>query len=428
MATFKAAIFKGDIHVKDDNTSNIKIRITQNCKSEYIPTDLYVNPKKFKGGFVTGGEAANFLNSRIRDEVEKYSQRYYKLGEHRENLTAKEIKERVLVSQFKEEIDFHKFADQYVEELISQGREGTARSMRATVAQLKKFRSKLMFSEITLQFLNDYITFLKEKGVKNGVDNYMRAMRRIFREGQNKLNDEDRGLIRIPHYPFKKLKYDKPVFKTKENVLSAEELQKFINYKPQRGRQKMAKDMFLLMFYLIGINAIDLYNLGNPDKKGRVNYVRAKTGKEYSIKLEPEAIEIINRYKGTDLLLNMADRYKNSQDLIKYINMEVKNIGRAIQEELQKEDKDATFPTEISSNWARHSWATIARNDCRINKDDVALCLGHEDMDNKVTDIYIKYDYSIIDRSNRKVIDKVVKAKVDRKRANSGKTNMINAA
>jgi site-specific recombinase XerD len=159
-----------------------------------------------------------------------------------------------------------------------------------------------------------------------------------------------------------------------------------------------------------------------------VNYVRAKTGKEYSIKLEPEAIEIINRYKGTDLLLNMADRYKNSQDLIKYINMEVKNIGRAIQEELQKEDKDATFPTEISSNWARHSWATIARNDCRINKDDVALCLGHEDMDNKVTDIYIKYDYSIIDRSNRKVIDKVVKAKVDRKRANSGKTNMINAA
>jgi len=60
---------------------------------------------------------------------------------------------------------------------------------------------------------------------------------------------------------------------------------------------------------------------------------------------------------------------------------------------------------KVTTKWARHTWATIARNECRINKDDVALCLGHEDSDNKVTDMYIKYDYSIIDESNRKVID-----------------------
>ncbi|RLA75485.1 MAG: hypothetical protein DRG30_04440 [Epsilonproteobacteria bacterium] len=59
----------------------------------------------------------------------------------------------------------------------------------------------------------------------------------------------------------------------------------------------------------------------------------------------------------------------------------------------------------VTTKWARHTWATIARNDCRINKDDIALCLGHQDIDNQVTDMYIKYDYSIIDDSNRKVID-----------------------
>lgn len=85
----------------------------------------------------------------------------------------------------------------------------------------------------------------------------------------------------------------------------------------------------------------------------------------------------------------------------------MKKIGEAITKDLQKEDPKATYPQNISTNWARHTWATIARNDCRINKDDVALCLGHEDTDNKVTDIYIDYDYSIIDESNRKVLDKL---------------------
>ena len=37
----------------------------------------------------------------------------------------------------------------------------------------------------------------------------------------------------------------------------------------------------------------------------------------------------------------------------------------------------------------------------------VASPLGHQDIDNRVTDMYIKYNYSIIDESNRKVIDMV---------------------
>jgi site-specific recombinase XerD len=163
--------------------------------------------------------------------------------------------------------------------------------------------------------------------------------------------------------------------------------------------------MFLLMFFLIGINTKDLYFLKKPDSKGRINYIRAKTSRKYSIKLEPEALEIIKKYDGGKSLINMSARYKSNLDWQKYMNIELKEIGKAITVELQKTDKKASFPENISTNWARHSWATIARNDCRIDKDDVALCLGHEDTDNRVTDIYINYDYRIIDESNRKVLD-----------------------
>ena len=63
----------------------------------------------------------------------------------------------------------------------------------------------------------------------------------------------------------------------------------------------------------------------------------------------------------------------------------------------------------ISTYYARHSWATIARNNCGVSKDDVHLALNHIDNDLKVTDLYIEKDWSMIDNANRKVIDFIFK-------------------
>ncbi|WP_394366876.1 integrase [Parabacteroides distasonis] len=53
---------------------------------------------------------------------------------------------------------------------------------------------------------------------------------------------------------------------------------------------------------------------------------------------------------------------------------------------------------------ARHTWATIAYNDLRISKDDIAFCLIHAS-NHKITEFYIKPDYMKVDEINRKVID-----------------------
>ena len=71
---------------------------------------------------------------------------------------------------------------------------------------------------------------------------------------------------------------------------------------------KEYQDMFMLMFYLIGVNSIDLYK-ASPDSivDGRFEYKRSKTGRLFSIKVEPEAMEIIERYKGKEHLLYVED-------------------------------------------------------------------------------------------------------------------------
>jgi hypothetical protein len=52
---------------------------------------------------------------------------------------------------------------------------------------------------------------------------------------------------------------------------------------------------------------------------------------------------------------------------------------------------------------ARHSFGSIARNECRFSKDDVAFALNHIDSTTKITDIYIKPDWRIIDDVQSKV-------------------------
>ena len=44
MATFKAIVFQTGRHIKQDGTSNIKIRIYHNRESQYIATSYYIQP------------------------------------------------------------------------------------------------------------------------------------------------------------------------------------------------------------------------------------------------------------------------------------------------------------------------------------------------------------------------------------------------
>lgn len=402
MATFRAIILKGDIHVKSDNTSNIKIRITHNKKADYISTDLFVNPDNFKKGYAIG-DNSDFINMRITDYIGKYQRRYLELGDMAAKMTAKELREEVTKDKSKD-IDFIKFAEAYLEELVAEGKKGSHRSVVGFLANLKEYRPNVSFGEITPKFLKGFENFMKRKGIGNGIQTYMARFRVVFNRGREFYNDEDRGIIRIPNYPFRKYKITQPVVHANENSLSVHQLHQLMRYVPVTPREIIAQDMFQLMFFLIGINSKDLYQLSKPDKAGRVNFLRSKTGRKFSIKLEPEAIKIIERYIGEKKLINASENYTDHLNFQKAINIGLKSICEKIRSEEAKKNKHPEFPEKITSNWARHTWATIARNDCRISKDDVALCLGHEDQDNRVTDMYIKYDYSIIDEANKKVI------------------------
>lgn len=163
----------------------------------------------------------------------------------------------------------------------------------------------------------------------------------------------------------------------------------------------------MLIFYLGGINIIDLCYL-KEIRNGYIEYRRAKTGRLYKIKVEPEALEIIERYKGKEYLINIMDRYTDYRDYRQRINRNLGEIGTTeiVKDKigkLRKKKRTASFP-DLTTYWARHTWATIAA-ELDIPKETIAATLGHGGHD--VTDIYIAFDQRKIDKAIRQVIDYV---------------------
>lgn len=58
---------------------------------------------------------------------------------------------------------------------------------------------------------------------------------------------------------------------------------------------------------------------------------------------------------------------------------------------------------------ARHSFATIAANDVKIDRYTINLMLNHTDNSMKVTELYIKEDFNQINEANNRLLDYIFK-------------------
>ncbi len=153
------------------------------------------------------------------------------------------------------------------------------------------------------------------------------------------------------------------------------------------GKKAMYRDAFVLSFLLIGINPTDLKKLTKDSVvNGRLQYKRSKTGKNYSIRIEPEAQAIIDRYAGEKHLLNYAEKYKCFEQ----------NCNNFL----------SSVTDGLTLYWARYSWANYAV-DLDIPKDTISESLGHRHGAH-ITGIYIRYSLDKIDAANRAVIDYVL--------------------
>ena len=248
----------------------------------------------------------------------------------------------------------------------------TEKSLRAYCPQI----DAMTFDGITFAFLDGYIKYLRLNGYKqNTIHLLVSKIKTVFNYAI------DRELTSA--YPFRKIKLRR--VPTAKRALTVDQLRELFAISDPKIQKWI--DIFKLTFCLIGINTIDLYELKEVNAFGRVEYSRHKTHKEYSIKVEPETAEIIDRYNS-----DFTFGCKSALGFKSLYNYHLRRIGKQI-----------GIPC-LTSYWARHTWATIAA-ELDIPRDTIAHALGHGN--NTVTDIYINFNSKKVDEANRKVLDYV---------------------
>jgi integrase len=277
--------------------------------------------------------------------------------------------------------------------------------------------------DITVKFLQDFSTWIpknpipknrtKKITMSRAPSHYLGSIRTMHNEMKLQYNDEENGLIPIPGSPFTRFKVPKPPV-TEKRAISATAIKKIYDLKDKketRGsgscRYNLAKDCFMISFFLMGMNSADLYDC--TDLKGNtLRYFRKKTRGRREDKAEivitvcPELLPILQKYRDKTKVrvFDFYQRYRDESTFNAAINKGLKSIIKGL---------------EFYS--ARHSWATIALNEAGVDKYTVHSALNHVEEAMKMTEVYLIKDWSLINNANRKVIDYVLKpAKLSVKR------------
>lgn len=273
--------------------------------------------------------------------------------------------------------------------------EGTRKLYRDTKNKIVSFcvansqdPNRLEFSDITAMWLDKFKSFCLRTECNNTANRHLRDIRKIFNDALYEEITEARN-------PFRK--YIMKTEPTRDKSFSAEELRMLFRTECSSKEKQEAIDIFKLMFCLVGINCVDLAYANKP-VRGRLEYVRRKTGKLYSIRLEPEAMDIIRKYAGEERLLSILERSNSYKTYFRNHADALKEVGK------EMNPKEGKRFSDICYGSARTSWATIAQEDLGVCEDEIAAALGH--FRAGVTSTYLRTAWRhIIDRINRRVLD-----------------------
>lgn len=398
MATFKAVIKRGN--KRADGTWNVVIRFTHETKVRFIPTTMYVTRKDITASFKI--KNANILD-RCNDMIKLYRERVNEL-----NLEFNDIDIDTIVSYIRQKRDrkgvsFTDFANKWISLSTIKGVKNYKTALNALCAFVG--RDNILCEEINIKTMKSFENGLKDRPRAQSL--YPNCIKTIFNAAREYYNDEDNDIIRIKH----SLDKYKPVEQNiaEKRALDVETIRRIfslpydnIRVKGKSSRHDLALDCFRLSFCLMGMNSADLYYADRLEYN-TIIYDRMKTKDrrrdraEIQVKITDYIKPLVEKYKGKERVFNFSERFTTMDSFNRSINIGLKEIGKEVGIE------------RLQFYAARHSMATIAVNEVGISKYIVNDMLNHTDQSLKITELYIKKDFSHINESNVKLLDYVLK-------------------
>lgn len=254
--------------------------------------------------------------------------------------------------------------EQRIAQLTKAKRIGTADSYLYSAKALKMFsgKSSLQFNAITPQFLEDFETYMVNNGRSlTTVGIYLRTLRAIFNDA---IASKD---VNLDSYPFGRRKYVVPASKNPKKALSGPQLRQLMDAKPTTNEQERARDFFFFSFATNGMNLKDIALLRwEQVEADRLTFFREKTKR--TKKDGRTSITVFLNDTHSDIIKRHGNAPAQSPYVFPIINegmdaeqqhRAIKGFTRFVNQHLEKLCT-ANKLQVVSSNWGRHSFATVA--------------------------------------------------------------------
>lgn len=295
--------------------------------------------------------------------------------------------------------------------LLKNGQLRTMQHYKATLNSYRRFRAgkDITFQEIDAEEIQSYEAYLKNvaKVCNNTSSFYLRILRATYNKAVEKGYTTQQN-------PFKNVYTG--IAKTNKRAIptaSVSSIKHMESTKDLTPKQELARDTFLMCFYLRGISFIDLAHLRKSDlKDGFISYTRSKTGQRISIRWEKDMQDIADKYQAqtlsspylfpflADCTINNKNgtmKDKSQNELRLYHNAESR-----ITYHLKKLGEKMEINSKLTLYVARHSWATTAR-DKNISISVISKALGHNS--ETTTQIYLRsIQSSEVDDANAEIL------------------------
>jgi hypothetical protein len=294
MTTIKLAVLK---HTRaKDGSYKIRISVGHQSETHYIVTKYKVTSfSHFQNGMVVNQPDAPAINIKLRQLLNDYDERLERIYDP-DQYTCQQIRDLLKnMRPHQTGVTLRQLTEQNIEDLIKDGRTTTAKMRRGFLDKFMEFAGgDVLLESITPQTIDNYTRWIRANGIGIAYEGMLLNMVKTI------INLAIRdGLIRYDIHPFAycKIRNAEP----RELDISVEDTRKIRDYEtPYKGERK-ARDLFMLSYYLGGINLIDLMNYDFRDKT-MIEYVRTKTrnkkktNRTVSFSIPPEAQPYIDQY------------------------------------------------------------------------------------------------------------------------------------
>lgn len=375
----------------------IRIAVAHQAQTRYIATPFILDSiSQLKKGRVVRHENAAQINLCLQRTINEYILILSSI-KHANQLTCTQLIHSIQEEERKKYLTFDVIAKEFLSTLQSESRIKSYKLYKTAISHFNRFLKKehdIPLEQIRPSHIHQYQNFLEKRELSSTTVRIYLTLIKVILNYAIKMD-----YIHYKVHPFAACIL--PSSRIRNLDLTVDELKSLRDVSLKEQNLLIVRDLFMLTYYLGGINLKDLLDYHFEENNLILSYIRHKTYRtkhgenEIVFSIQPEAQQIISKYR-TDKGFLKFGPYESYNKVYSLIYRYLTRIAR-----------EAGITSSISYYSARKSFAQHGYN-IGIQIETIEYSLGHSMKSNRPIGNYIRVMRSHADIAMRRIFDELL--------------------